>query len=32
MTPAAGGECFEILTVADKGEGGLSLAGVSKNT
>ena len=33
MTSAAeGGEGFEMLTVADKGGGGLSLADVSKNT
>ena len=31
MTPAAEGG-FEMLTVADKGGGGLSLADVSKNT
>ena len=33
MTSAAeGGGGFEMLTVADKGGGGLSLADVSKNT
>ena len=29
---SAGGEGFEMLTVADKGGGRLSLADVSKNT
>ena len=33
MTSAAGGKgSFEMLTVADKGGGGLSLADVSKNS